>query len=627
MTEPSSGPEDRPSEPAAAPETGGPDGSEPTALAGPAVPGYEVLSRLGRGGMGEVFKARQLSLNRVVALKVVPQQAPRADLTERLRREALALAQLSHPHIVNVYDSGEASGSYYYAMEYVDGGNLRQLLRRRGRLASAEALAILLEVCDGLAYAHARGFVHRDVKPGNILLDRQGRAKVADFGLAKLLCENLPSGETALTSPGQVLGTVHYMAPEQQSNASSVDRRADVYSLGVILYEMLTGTLPLGRFDPPSQKAGTDARLDAVVLKMLEADPGRRYAGAFEVIEAVHGVTRRAIPAVSQQAPLTIVFRKLSESPLAAPRPGEVYLRPGRPEYRNRRELAALVLEHGVDVLERDPGEAKCIVADVDATSPTLDDMLAASFAVRLLVGDTLPEGCRAFARYAAVVREGLRVHGAPLESSLEGIYLALRAAAGPDLTDPEAGARFREDWSRLVQAILRAAEAGQDPFTTLLFASGADFARERAFLTRDQEVYEQDLLRGERWLVALPGGPPEASGLLLRQPRSLLFKHWSRSDRAAPAGGRYLFLAVDWGNGTWVFSTDPIYRLSLQSLAAALQAAEAKADAVRAAAHPWFDGKPFSHTLVASPRGGTRLAEEMVLRVVREWSGARAAR
>src|SRR5262249_26475046 len=163
-------------------------------------------------------------------------------------------------------------------MEYVEGTTLRQAMLAR-KLAPAEALALVPQLCDALEYAHAQGVVHRDVKPENILLDRAGRVKVADFGLAKL---EGPHGHS-LTGTHQAMGTPNYMAPEQWEHPAEVDHRADIYALGVVCYELLTGELPLGRFDPPSRKIEIDLRIDEVVLRALDKEPGRRYQHAGEV--------------------------------------------------------------------------------------------------------------------------------------------------------------------------------------------------------------------------------------------------------------------------------------------------------------------------------------------------------
>jgi hypothetical protein len=257
-------------------------------------PQLEVLGLLGQGGMGAVYQARQTKLDRLVALKILPPEAGRdPTFAARFAREARTLARLSHPHIVSVHDFGEAGGLYYFLMEYVDGANLRQSLQG-GRPGLAETLKVFAQVCDALQYAHEEGVVHRDVKPENILLDRRGRVKMADFGLAKLLGSTL--ADPRLTATRQAVGTLRYMAPEQLEGAGQVDHRADVYSLGVVLYEMLTGTLPLGRFAPPSEAAPVDPRLDSVVLRALEKDPARRYQQVRELKAAAEAAARGGSP-------------------------------------------------------------------------------------------------------------------------------------------------------------------------------------------------------------------------------------------------------------------------------------------------------------------------------------------
>jgi len=255
-------------------------------------PQLEIQVLLGEGGMGAVYRARQPSLDRLVALKILPAEAGRDPaFTERFTREARALARLNHPNIIPIYDFGHRGNLYYFLMEFVDGANLRQLLRR-GVLKPGEALRIVPQICEALQYAHEEGLVHRDIKPENILLDRKGRVKVADFGIAKLLGRK--TGDQTLTGPWQVIGTLHYMAPEQMADPLRVDHRADLYSLGVLFYEMLTGQLPLGRFDPPSQKAAVDSRLDHVVLRALESEPARRYQQASEIKNEIEAIGRTA---------------------------------------------------------------------------------------------------------------------------------------------------------------------------------------------------------------------------------------------------------------------------------------------------------------------------------------------
>ncbi len=265
-------------------------------------PQLEILGLLGHGGMGVVYKARQRGLNRLVALKILPPQiSTEPTFAERFAREAQALARLSHPGVVTVIDLGQSGSLYYFLMEFVDGVNLRQMLQA-GPLAPRDALGLVLQVCEALEHAHGEGIVHRDIKPENILVDKKGHAKIADFGLSKLLGVTRP--DLQLTVSNQVMGTMHYMAPEQMDQPLEVDQRADLYSLGVVFYEMLTGELPLGRFELPSRKSALDARVDELVLKMLERNPRRRCQQAGEIrvqLEAVAGVASKLSPEVSRR--------------------------------------------------------------------------------------------------------------------------------------------------------------------------------------------------------------------------------------------------------------------------------------------------------------------------------------
>ncbi|MBN1806971.1 MAG: serine/threonine protein kinase [Sedimentisphaerales bacterium] len=253
----------------------------PEELAGQ-FPQLDIIKLLGQGGMGAVYKARQKQLDRFVALKILPPEVGREKaFAERFAREARSLARLNHPHIVTVYDFGRTTeGLYFFIMEFVEGTDLRHVIHS-AELSPREALAIVPQICEALQFAHDEGIVHRDIKPENILLNNKGRVKIADFGLAKIL--GSPATVYALTQAGQRMGTPHYMAPEQIENPNNVDHRADIFSLGVVFYEMLTNELPLGRFDPPSKKVHVDVRLDEVVLRALEKEPDRRYQYASEV--------------------------------------------------------------------------------------------------------------------------------------------------------------------------------------------------------------------------------------------------------------------------------------------------------------------------------------------------------
>ncbi|MFN0126856.1 MAG: protein kinase domain-containing protein [Verrucomicrobiales bacterium] len=259
----------------------------------PHFPQLEILEPLGHGGMGWVFKARQKNLDRWVALKVLaPGIAGDPAFAERFQREARALARLNHPNIVGIHDFGQAGPYFYLVMEFVDGANLRQLERSR-RLSPEEAFAIIPKICEALQFAHEEGIVHRDIKPENILLDSRGRLKIADFGIAKMVGQQ---EAITLTGPRHALGTPHYMAPEQFESPGQVDHRVDIYALGVVFYEMLTGELPIGRFELPSKMLQVDVRVDDVVLKSLERHPERRY----QTVAAV----KSDVDTLSQSAPV-----------------------------------------------------------------------------------------------------------------------------------------------------------------------------------------------------------------------------------------------------------------------------------------------------------------------------------
>ena len=272
-------------------------------------PQLELIELIGRGGMGAVYKARQKELDRMVALKILPPGVgDAAAFAERFTREAKALARLSHPGIVTIHDFGRVDGLYFFVMEFVDGVNLRQLLASGG-VSPREALAIVPQICDALQFAHDQGIVHRDIKPENILLDRNGRVKVADFGLAKLIGKENevttaggggPTLSRTLTEADTVMGTPRYMAPEQAEHPARVDHRADIYALGVVFYQMLTGELPGKRLDPPSKKVQMDIRLDEVVLRALEKEPERRYQPVSEVRTALETILQTASPDASK---------------------------------------------------------------------------------------------------------------------------------------------------------------------------------------------------------------------------------------------------------------------------------------------------------------------------------------
>jgi predicted Ser/Thr protein kinase len=262
------------------------------------LPQYRIERLLGHGGMGAVYQGEQTALQRKVAIKLLPADlAMDAQFVARFQREARMLARLQHPGIVAVYDCGQSSaGHLYFVMEYVDGTDLQRVLRDPG-LDPEQAMELITQICDALHYAHRQGVIHRDIKPANILLGIDGRVKVADFGLAR---PNEVEGDD-LTRTNMVMGTPAYMAPEQRMGQA--DQRADIFALGVMLYEMLTGQRPHGAFDPPSHKVQVDVRIDSVVLKALQSEPERRYQQVSEMWSDVHDIRTTPLPAVPPPPP------------------------------------------------------------------------------------------------------------------------------------------------------------------------------------------------------------------------------------------------------------------------------------------------------------------------------------
>ena len=300
-----------------------------------AFPQLEIIEPIGRGGMGTVFIARQPNLDRLVALKILSEQlAEKPTFAERFAREGKLLARLNHPNIVAVYDFGESGGFYYLLMEYVEGVNLRQAMREES-FTPEQAIGIVPKICEALQYAHDEGVLHRDIKPENILLDTKGRVKIADFGIGKFKSTAISDEDASensmnrgrsgqknmtarshrdLTQTGQILGTPSYMAPEQLDDPNRVDHRADIYSLGVVFYELLTGELPRGRFPMPSERSQVGADIDHVVLKALHKEREKRQQSAGEMKTEIE--TAAGMPDVEklQQSATTLfpTFKKMS---------------------------------------------------------------------------------------------------------------------------------------------------------------------------------------------------------------------------------------------------------------------------------------------------------------------------
>jgi formylglycine-generating enzyme required for sulfatase activity/predicted Ser/Thr protein kinase len=285
------------------------------------LPQYQIEALLGRGGMGAVYKGRQTSLDRPVAIKILPPEIGAHDATyaQRFKNEARAMAKLNHPGIVAVYDFGEtACGLLYIVMEYIEGTDVSRMIAKKGHLNTEHAMAISAHVCDALAYAHDRGIIHRDIKPANIMVGYDGVVKVGDFGLAKAI----KSGDSGLTQSNVIMGTLHYMAPESLVLGVEVDQRADIYAVGVMLYQMLTGKLPQGMFEMPSLRMpGLDPRYDKIVATALRDDRELRYSSAKDL--------RRDLDAIVTQPVL-----KVEADATVAPPALNTQARPKRPEWQ-----------------------------------------------------------------------------------------------------------------------------------------------------------------------------------------------------------------------------------------------------------------------------------------------------
>jgi eukaryotic-like serine/threonine-protein kinase len=309
---------------------------------------YEVLSRIGTGGMGDVYLARDRLLGRKVALKLLHHRfAEDQEFVERFRREASSAASLSHPNVVSIFDRGEWDGTYYIAMEYLPGRTLKAVVREDGPLDSAAAIDVVIQILQAARFAHRRGVIHRDIKPHNVILDEEGRAKVTDFGIAR-------AGASDMTLTGSIMGTAQYLSPEQ-AQGHAVSAASDIYAVGIVLYELLTGAVPFdgetavtialkqisavppppsargavaasaAAEDRPAGGAGAAPRprppippaLDAIVLRALAKDPAERFADADEFIAALEYV-RRTLPSAGPRAAAAAPFGNGPAGPATA---------------------------------------------------------------------------------------------------------------------------------------------------------------------------------------------------------------------------------------------------------------------------------------------------------------------
>jgi eukaryotic-like serine/threonine-protein kinase len=382
---------------------------------------YRVISRLGSGGMADVYLAQDTLLGRQVALKLLHHRFSQdQEFVERFRREASSAAGLSHPNVVSVYDRGEWDDTYYIAMEYLPGRSLKAVLREHGRLSPDDAIDITIQILLALGFAHKRGIIHRDIKPHNVILDEEGRAKVTDFGIAR-------AGASDMTMTGSIMGTAQYLSPEQ-AQGYAVSEASDIYAVGVVLYELLTGGVPFEgesavtialkqvsvQPTPPSQRnPQVSPALDAVVLRAMAKDPAARFAGADELIAALQQARAGIAPAplpVGNGAPPTAALL-VPPLPLADGPPEDVAV--AEAEERRRvgwiaAGIAAAVIVVAILLLLLLPGKSgEVTVPDVtgqtqaaatstlrrEGLSPVISVSANAHVASGLVIGTTPPRG------------------------------------------------------------------------------------------------------------------------------------------------------------------------------------------------------------------------------------------
>jgi len=306
------------------------------------IPGYQILNKCGAGAMAVVYRAKQLSLNRTVAIKVLPRRLSKnAEFVERFYREGRAAAQLNHPNIVQAIDVGEANGYHYFVMEYVEGCTVYDELAQGKVYSEAEAVDIITQVARALQHAHERGFIHRDVKPKNIMLTKERVAKLADMGLAR----EATDVQAALAEAGRAYGTPYYIAPEQIRGEVDIDQRADLYSLGATFYHMVTGRVP---FEGPTPSAVMHKHLKepltppdhlntslssgcgAMIEMLMAKNRDDRYPSAKELLVDLERLARKEPPLFAQQPVDEEVFETLSTGQAVAPGP-ETETRPWPP--------------------------------------------------------------------------------------------------------------------------------------------------------------------------------------------------------------------------------------------------------------------------------------------------------
>jgi len=418
---------------------------------------YEILDRISEGGMSTVFTARRLVDGQIIALKILREQyATDIEFVERFQREAKAVSELTHPHMVRVYDSGNDGDVHYIAMEYIEGANLKELLRTRGRLEPEAAIGIVAQVCEALEFAHDHGIVHRDIKPQNILLTHDGQVKVTDFGIARA------ASAATITQTGTVLGSVQYLSPEQARGAI-VGRAADIYGLGVVLYEMVTGQLPFAGDSPvaiaikhihqmpPRPRALVPilpARLEGIILHAIAKSPYDRYRSAGEFRSDLLGQSELWMSAPAAPSD--------DEAPTLVLPPGST-LRPRLAELTQDRQIspAYLVVILAVVFVGVLAGGWRAFSRYLSVPEVTVPNIVGKSLAEAQQVVGTLHLSLQTTEVYSSSQPAGtvLTQDQAPGKTVKEGRVISVEVSAGPEVvTVPDVQRRSLTEAQLLIE-------------------------------------------------------------------------------------------------------------------------------------------------------------------------------
>jgi serine/threonine-protein kinase len=512
---------------------------------------YRVLSRLGSGGMADVYLAQDQLLGRQDAVKVLHHHfAEDHEFVERFRREASSAAALSHPNIVAIFDRGEWNGTYYIAMEYVAGRSLKTLVREQGALDPAAAIEIVIQILRAARFAHKRGVIHRDLKPHNVLLDEEGRARVTDFGIAR-------AGASDMTLTGSIMGTAQYLSPEQ-AQGHIVSDASDLYSIGVILYELLTGVVPFegetavaiafkqvsAEPQPPSAlRPGLPRSLDAVVLRALAKDPAQRYASADELIVALER-ERQALPALSGASATIVGDGHVQHAPqppaprvgagsllLAEPDTGRYEIEGGAPPGPGRRRggpilwwtlavLLALAAAAAAILLTQSPGQSVSVPAVVGQHEQAalgalhgagLEPVASQSSNPSVPAGTVVSQSPRAGSSEKKGARVQIVVSSGPASAPLTDVSGIPAAKAIADLHRANYKTRTKSEASKSVQSGIvigtqppAETEVQEGRVITVLVSSGAPPVRVPDVTGESLEAAEATLTNAELTLGAV---------------------------------------------------------------------------------------------------------------------------